>query len=71
MATKKDYEDLIIRVDQRTLDIVDQLKTLNGSVANTKRRVGTLERNFWALIGVLVGSGVLTGTVYFIDKLFA
>lgn len=44
MPSKKDYEDLIVRVDERTKaipEIKEQLKQLNGRIADNARKIAS------------------------------
>jgi len=44
--------------------LVKEVKDIKVNVSQLGRSVGKLKRNFWLLIGVLVGSGVLGSGIY-------
>lgn len=44
--------------------LVQEVKSVKVSVCNLDGAHGKLKRNFWLLVGILAGSGVLAGGVY-------
>lgn len=61
MPTKKEYENLIVRLDERTLNILRIMGNLEDCQRLQNGKVNKLSRNFWGLIGFLAGSGILGG----------
>ncbi len=53
MTTDEDH-DLLIRIDERVGDILDEVKTLNG-------RVRSLERWRWILTGMVAATSLVFG----------
>lgn len=71
MMTEKTQKQMIQETHDAMLVLKTKLPYMSDDIRENKESIeklgsshGRLKRNFWLLVGVLVGSGIITGGVF-------
>ena len=60
----QETHDSVIKLETTIPFVIDEIKDVKVNVKNLSASHGKLKKNFWILVGVLVGSGVLGTGIY-------
>ena len=64
MALTKDELELLARLDERSQNTWKSVEKIEKHLEAQNGKINKLSRNFWLLVGILVGSGIISGTVF-------
>lgn len=60
----QETHDAVIRLETKLPFIVEEVKEVKSDLDDLSHSHGKLKRNFWMLVGILTGSGVIGGGLY-------
>ena len=64
MALTREELELLARLDERSQNTLKAVEKIEKHLEAQNGKVNKLSRNFWLLVGILVGSGIISGTVF-------
>ena len=64
MALTRDELKLLARLDERSQNTWMSVEKIEKHLEAQNGKINKLSRNFWLLVGILVGSGIISGTVF-------
>ena len=64
MALTRDELELLARLDERSQNTWMSVEKIEKHLEAQNGKINKLSRNFWLLVGILVGSGIISGTVF-------
>lgn len=70
MALTEAERELLARLDERSRNTWRSVEKIEEHLATQNGKLNKLTRNFWMLVGVLIGSGVIGGSIWgFLSRL--
>ena len=64
MALTKADRELLARLDERSRNTWKAVEKIEKHMAEQNGKLNRLTKNFWMLVGVLAGSGVIGGSLW-------
>ena len=64
MALTENERKLLARLDERTRNTWRSVEKIEEHIVEQNGKLNKLYRNFWLLVGVLVGSGVIGTSIW-------
>lgn len=64
MALTREELELLARLDERSQNTWMSVEKIEKHLEAQNGKINKLSRNFWLLVGILVGSGIISGTVF-------
>ena len=64
MSLTKADRELLVRLDERSRNTWRSVVKIEEHIADQNGKLNKLYRNFWLLVGVLVGSGVIGTSIW-------